>query len=44
MEVHYETNGTLFVWNAAKAAANIRKHDGISLEHAVQVFFDPCFA
>ena len=37
------TNGTLFIWNAAKAQANIRKHDGVTFEQAAQVFFDPLF-
>lgn len=43
MDIQYEHNGTLFVWNAAKAAANIRKHNGIRFEQAVEVFFDPLF-
>ena len=43
MDIRYELNGTLFVWNAAKAQANIRKHDGITFEQAAQVFFDPLF-
>lgn len=29
-----------FEWDAAKAAANLRKH-GVSFELAVRVFFDP---
>ena len=41
MDIRYELNGTLFVWNAAKAQANIRKHDGVTFEQAAQVFFDP---
>ena len=32
--------GYQFEWNAAKAAANIRKH-GVSFEEAVTVFGDP---
>lgn len=43
MGIRYELNGTLFVWNAAKAQVNIRKHDGITFEQAAQVFFDPLF-
>jgi len=43
MDIRYELNGTLFVWNAAKAQANIRKHDGVTFEQAAQVFFDPLF-
>jgi uncharacterized protein len=43
MDIQYEQRGTLFVWNAAKAASNIRKHGGIRFEQAVEVFFDPLF-
>ncbi|MGO9231351.1 MAG: BrnT family toxin [Terriglobales bacterium] len=32
-----------FEWNAAKAAANLRKHD-ISFDEAATVFFDPLSA
>jgi uncharacterized DUF497 family protein len=42
MDERYELGGTLFVWNAAKAASNLRKH-GISFEQAAQVFRDPFF-
>jgi len=41
MDIRHELNGTLFAWNAAKAQANIRKHDGVTFEQAAQVFFDP---
>jgi len=43
MDIRFELNGTLFIWNAAKAQANIRKHDGVTFEQAAQVFFDPLF-
>jgi uncharacterized DUF497 family protein len=44
MDTRHELNGTLFVWNARKAAANPGKHDGISFEQAATVFFDPFFS
>jgi uncharacterized DUF497 family protein len=43
MDMRHEVRGTLFVWNADKAASNIRKHGGIRFEQAVEVFFDPLF-
>lgn len=43
MDMRYELNGTTFVWNAKKAAANPSKHDGITFEQAATVFFDPFF-
>jgi len=43
MDIHYEINGTTFVWNAKKAAANSGKHEGITFEEAATVFFDPFF-
>ena len=43
MDIHYELNGLSFVWNAAKAASNRKKHDGVSFEQAASVFFDPLF-
>lgn len=43
MDIHYELNGTTFVWNAKKAAGNRAKHDGITFEQAATVFFDPLF-
>ncbi len=43
MDIHCELNGTTFVWNAKKAAANPGKHDGITFEQAATVFFDPFF-
>jgi uncharacterized DUF497 family protein len=42
MDTCYELNGELFVWDAAKAALNLRKH-GVSFEEASSVFFDPLF-
>lgn len=44
MDIHYELNGTSFVWHAKKAASNPVKHDGITFEQAAAVFFDPFFA
>ncbi len=43
MDIHYELNGTAFVWNAKKAVVNSVKHDGITFEQAATVFFDPFF-
>jgi hypothetical protein len=43
VDIHFELNGTTFIWNAKKAAANPVKHDGIRFEQAVTVFFDPFF-
>jgi uncharacterized DUF497 family protein len=43
MDIRFELNGTAFVWNAKKAAANPGKHDGITFEQAATVFFDPLF-
>jgi uncharacterized DUF497 family protein len=43
MDSRYEKNGISFVWNARKAAANPKKHDGITFEQATEAFFDPFF-
>ena len=43
MDIRYEKNGVIFVWNARKAAANPNKHDGITFEQASEAFFDPFF-
>ncbi|HEY5055189.1 MAG TPA: BrnT family toxin, partial [Acidobacteriaceae bacterium] len=37
---HVELNGLQFVWDEAKADANIAKH-GVRFEEACEVFFDP---
>ncbi|MFT3818171.1 MAG: BrnT family toxin [Rubrivivax sp.] len=42
MDVQYELNGDLFVWNREKAEANWRKH-GVRFEEAASVFHDPFF-
>jgi hypothetical protein len=42
MDRFFEHRGTLFVWNEAKAEANIHKH-GVSFEEAATVFDDPLF-
>lgn len=43
MDSRYEKNGISFVWNTRKAAANPKKHDGITFEQATEAFFDPFF-
>lgn len=40
MEYEYLRQGQRFVWDNAKAAANLEKH-GIDFEEACEVFFDP---
>jgi uncharacterized DUF497 family protein len=40
MDVRFELNGTLFLWNSEKAAANARKH-GVRFEEAATAFGDP---
>lgn len=42
MDVYFEIDGEHFVWNAAKAEKNWRKH-GVQFEEAASVFFDPLF-
>lgn len=42
MDVRYELNGDLFVWDPKKAEANWRKH-GVRFEEAATVFSDPLF-
>ncbi len=42
MNIYYELNGNLFVWNADKAEKNLHRH-GIRFEEAATVFFDPLF-
>lgn len=41
MDIHFEINDVLFVWNDRKAAVNKRKHEGITFEQATEAFFDP---
>jgi uncharacterized DUF497 family protein len=41
VDIHFEFNGTHFVWNAKKAASNPIKHNGVTFEHAATAFFDP---
>jgi uncharacterized protein len=43
MSIHYELNGTAFVWDEEKARRNVAAHDGITFEQAAEVFFDPFF-
>ena len=43
MDIHFEKNGITFAWNGRKAAANPKKHDGITFEQATEAFFDPFF-
>jgi hypothetical protein len=42
MDIQYPLNGDLFVWDAAKAASNLKKH-GVRFEQAATVFSDPLF-
>lgn len=42
MDQHHRIGGNDFVWDADKAAANLRKH-GIRFEDAATVFMDPLF-
>jgi len=42
MDIRYELNGDLFVWDATKAEANLAKH-GVRFEEAASVFADPLF-
>ena len=42
MDVRHSIGDNTFVWNAAKAAANYRKH-GVRFEDAATVFDDPLF-
>jgi uncharacterized protein len=40
MDVVYRLNGIDFIWDPAKARANLQRH-GVSLEAACEAFFDP---
>lgn len=42
MDIQFELNGDLFVWNEAKAGKNLQKH-GVRFEEAATVFADPFF-
>jgi len=42
MDIEFELNGDLFVWNEEKAEANWHKH-GVRFEESVTVFGDPLF-
>lgn len=42
MDQNHRIGGNDFVWDADKAAANLRKH-GIRFEDAATVFMDPLF-
>lgn len=42
MDVRHHIAGNDFIWNAAKAAMNARKH-GVRFEDAATVFADPLF-
>lgn len=42
MDRHYRVGGSDFVWDAGKAATNVRKH-GVRFEDAATVFMDPLF-
>lgn len=43
VNVRFELNGAIFVWDAKKARINALEHDGVTFEQAAQVFFDPFF-
>lgn len=43
MGIHFELGGDLFIWDAAKAEKNRRKH-GVRFEEAATVFADLLFA
>ena len=43
MDIHFEKNGVAFVWDDRKAAANPKKHEGVTFEQATEAFFDPFF-
>ncbi len=40
MDAEFELNGIVFVWDAAKANSNLRKHS-VRFEQAAETFFDP---
>jgi uncharacterized DUF497 family protein len=40
--IHHEVRGCLFVWDADKAAVNLKKHK-VSFQSACGVFFDPFY-
>ncbi len=42
MDVQFELNDDIFVWDEAKAHANFAKH-GVRFEEAATVFSDPLF-
>ena len=42
MDIRYTLTGDSFLWNAAKAEKNLRKH-GVRIEEATGVFGDPAF-
>ena len=42
MDIQFELNGDLFVWNADKANSNWHKH-GVRFDEAATVFADPLF-
>lgn len=42
MDIEFELNGDLFVWNEEKAEKNWHKH-GVRFEESVTVFSDPMF-
>jgi uncharacterized DUF497 family protein len=39
MNIHFRLDGIDFVWDDAKAARNVVKHEGITFEQAATVFF-----
>lgn len=41
MDIHYEYNEIIFVWDEEKAQKNRSKHKEVTFEKAVEAFFDP---
>jgi uncharacterized DUF497 family protein len=42
VDIRFELNGLLYVWDEHKARRNLQKH-GVDFEEACEVFFDPFF-
>ncbi len=41
MDTRFRLDEIQFVWDTAKAEANVKKHGGIAFELACEAFFDP---
>ncbi|GEM_PF-431300 len=42
-DVRFVVQNFVFTWDANKAEANEKKHDGVSFQKACEVFFDPLY-